>query len=102
MSRKFQRTIEDFVCENCQTKVQGNGYTDYCPHCLCSKHVDLNPGDRANPCQGLMQPIDAFFEKQTWRLVHQCQKCGQTKNITLQDDVNLEKIAQLKERAIKE
>ncbi|HYC79501.1 MAG TPA: RNHCP domain-containing protein, partial [Candidatus Binatia bacterium] len=53
----FQRTPENFVCENCGTKVSGNGYTNHCPNCLYSKHVDNNPGDRLNKCHGLMEPI---------------------------------------------
>ena len=57
--KKFQRTIEDFTCEQCNFAVKGNGYTNHCPKCLWSKHVDVNPGDRAATCGGLMEPIGA-------------------------------------------
>jgi len=81
MQRKFQRTIEDFVCENCGEEVKGSGYTNHCQNCLYSKHVDINPGDRANSCGGLMKPIDAYFEAQEWFLIQKCQKCGEEKKI---------------------
>ena len=57
MSLKFQKNKEDFVCQNCGFKVKGTGYTNHCPNCLWSKHVDIYPGDRKNNCGGLMKPI---------------------------------------------
>jgi hypothetical protein len=54
-SRKFQRTREDFTRERCRTFVKGGGYTNHCPECLWSKHVDVNPGDRQATCQGLKE-----------------------------------------------
>jgi len=94
--RKFQRTIEDFTCEKCGAFVKGNGYTNHCPDCLWSKHVDINPGDRLNHCQGLMKPVDILFKNQIWQLVHQCEKCGELKNIKLNtQNLNIEKIAAL-------
>jgi len=47
MARLFTRNIENFTCERCGAAVEGNGFTNHCPACLCSKHVDINPGDRA-------------------------------------------------------
>ena len=73
---KFSRTKEDFICDVCGTKVQGDGYTNHCPNCLCSKHVDINPGDRACPCHGIMYPIEYEIKKGQEYIVHQCQKCG--------------------------
>ena len=58
MSKNFQKKVEDFVCEHCQTKNQEDGYTNHCPNCLWSRHVDINPGDRAEKCGGMMEPID--------------------------------------------
>ncbi len=86
--KKFQRTIEDFVCGNCGEEVEGSGYTNHCPNCLWSKHVDINPGDRANPCGGLMKPIDAYFQSQQWYLIHQCQKCGEKSKIKVAKEDN--------------
>ncbi|MEK7061411.1 MAG: RNHCP domain-containing protein, partial [Patescibacteria group bacterium] len=43
----FVKKIEDFVCKVCGTKVKGTGYTNHCPNCLYSLHVDEEvPGDR--------------------------------------------------------
>ena len=79
MSRKFTRTLEDFICAHCGAKVSGNGYTNHCPKCLWSKHVDINPGDRAGRCGGLMELVGFEQKGRWWRVVHRCQKCQQTK-----------------------
>jgi predicted Zn-ribbon and HTH transcriptional regulator len=76
VSKQFQRTIEDFVCENCGFAVKGNGYTNHCPKCLWSKHVDINPGDRAEECGGLMKPVGVIKKGETYSVNQQCQKCG--------------------------
>ena len=76
MSSKFKRKKENFVCENCGKEVKGDGYTNHCPNCLYSKHVDVFPGDRAESCHGLMEPISAEENGGEWSLIHQCQKCG--------------------------
>lgn len=79
MSQSFQRNIEDFRCEHCGEHVKGNGYTNHCPTCLYSKHVDISPGDRAATCGGLMEPIQVEQTGEGYELTHQCQKCGHTK-----------------------
>jgi DNA-directed RNA polymerase subunit RPC12/RpoP len=76
MNRKFQRHIENFICAHCGTEVIGNGYTNHCPQCLYSKHVDINPGDRANGCGGMLQPVGLEQKGDSWNILHQCQKCG--------------------------
>lgn len=85
--KRFQRKIEDFTCEYCGQKIKGNGYTNHCPVCLYSKHVDINPGDRAAKCQGLMQPIAVEIKQGKYILLHQCIRCGQQKrNKTVKAD----------------
>ncbi|MBI2476055.1 MAG: RNHCP domain-containing protein [Candidatus Taylorbacteria bacterium] len=76
MAKLFQRTIEDFTCEHCRWFVSGSGYTNHCPQCLWSKHVDIHPGDRAGECAGLMKPIG--FEKRSggYLILHRCAGCG--------------------------
>lgn len=76
MSEKFQRKIEDFECENCGALIVGNGFTNHCPVCLYSKHVDIFPGDRAEECQGLMEPIGVELEKGKYVITQKCLKCG--------------------------
>ena len=94
-SKKFKRTKEDFVCGNCQEKIIGNGYTNHCPHCLWSKHVDVNPGDRLSSCQVLMEPINIELKQGNYLILHRCLICGHEKiNKTAEDD-NFETILAL-------
>lgn len=79
MTRKFQRRREDFQCEQCGAAVQGDGYTNHCPHCLWSKHVDDNPGDRACACHGLMEPVGAERKSGETIIVHRCTRCHHLK-----------------------
>lgn len=79
MARQFQRTVEDFTCEHCGYAVQGDGYTNHCPHCLWSKHVDQHPGDRAAECGGLMAPVGLESVPGRYRILHRCQDCGYEK-----------------------
>jgi len=83
----FTRKIEDFTCGHCGAKVKGNGYTNHCPACLWSKHVDINPGDRLAKCGGLMEPVKVEMDHGQYILMHKCQTCGQQKrNKTVQED----------------
>ncbi|HQZ15189.1 MAG TPA: RNHCP domain-containing protein [Acidimicrobiia bacterium] len=76
MSERFQKRIEDFQCLNCGAQVQGNGFTDHCPKCLYGKHVDVNPGDRANECGGTLKPLNIAPNKSGYKIFYGCQKCG--------------------------
>jgi len=75
MTKRFQRTQEDFTCCACGTFVHGNGYTDHCPKCLTSKHVDIFPGDRANPCQGVLKPVGIEQKNGKMYILYKCQTC---------------------------
>ncbi len=73
----FIRTKEDFVCEKCGTQVEGNGYTNHCPNCLWSKHVDVFPGDREEGCGGMMKPVGVEARGGVpVRILHKCEMCG--------------------------
>jgi hypothetical protein len=72
----FTRTTENFTCEKCGLFVEGNGYTNHCPQCLWSKHVDVSPGDRANACGGMMEPIRVEKNGKEYTIIHKCIKCG--------------------------
>ncbi len=69
-----------FICIACGAAVEAltNGsYRNHCPVCLCSVHVDLRPGDRANDCMGLMRPAGlAHSGNKGWQIVHRCERCG--------------------------
>ena len=87
MTQNFKRQIEDFICEHCGQKVVGNGFTNHCPRCLWSQHVDINPGDRAESCGGLMEPIGVELERGQYVITQKCLKCGRTwRNLALSDD----------------
>jgi len=92
----FIKKKEDFICEVCGTAVKGNGYTNHCPNCLWSKHVDEEiPGDRKSNCLGLMKPIGLETKGQEYIITHQCEKCGKTiKNKSSSKD-NFEKVIKL-------
>lgn len=79
MPKKFIKNKEDFICEHCGTAVVGSGYTNHCPVCLWSKHVDINPGDRAATCLGLMPPVKIELEKGEFIITNRCDKCGYEK-----------------------
>ena len=89
-TKKFKMRDESFTCEYCHQEIKPLGYTarDHCPYCLYSKHVDNNPGDRANNCQGLLKPIAIDnAPKGKYKIVYQCTKCNTKKrNITATDD----------------
>lgn len=74
--KRFQKKVEDFVCEHCGMFVKGTGYTDHCPKCLWSKHEDVNPGDRKSECQGMMEPIGVEVKSGEYIIYYQCTKCG--------------------------
>jgi len=93
--KKFQRKIEDFICKNCKAKVHGNGYTDHCPYCLYSLHVDINPGDRRAKCSGLMEPIGVEIKSQKYIINYKCQKCGYQHRIKAANNDNKEEIIKL-------
>ena len=87
--KKFNMIDESFICEKCNKIVKKLEYSarDHCPNCLYSKHVDINPGDRANECKGLLKPIGIEKFKNTYKIIYKCEKCNQKhKNIVAIDD----------------
>lgn len=94
-TKKFQRQIEDFICEKCGTKVIGNGYTDHCPDCLWGKHVDINPGDRVADCGGMMKPIRMELDHGKNIIMYKCEKCGYDFRVKVLNEDNLEEIMKL-------
>ena len=54
-TKRFTKNDSGFVCANCGREVPPLGYSsrNHCPYCLCSLHVDVNPGDRAADCGGI-------------------------------------------------
>ncbi len=95
--KKFTMIDEKFICEHCHKHVSKLNYTarDHCPYCLYSKHVDINPGDRLNTCEGLLKPVGIEKYKNTYKIIYKCTKCHQYhKNIMAKDD-NYDEIIEL-------
>ena len=95
--KQFTKLDEEFICENCKQKIEKLNYTtrDHCNHCLYSKHLDINPGDRQNTCKGLLKPIGIEKFKNTYKIIYKCEKCNQIhKNIMANDD-NMDIIIEL-------
>ena len=78
--KRFTKNDNSFICANCGREVEPLGYSsrNHCPFCLWSLHVDINPGDRANECGGLMRPIRTEPDaKRGFIIIHKCEKCGE-------------------------
>jgi hypothetical protein len=86
---RFTVIDEAFVCAVCSAEIAPLGYTarDHCSKCLCSLHVDENPGDRASDCGGVLLPVGAEQGKKGVKILYKCKKCGmKKKNIAAKDD----------------
>jgi hypothetical protein len=55
--------------------------------CLWSKHVDIQPGDRAAMCHGLMRP--EYVQQRRGKglaIIHMCLTCGFMRSNRIADD----------------
>lgn len=42
--------------------------------------MDINPGDRANACHGLLEPIGVqHHPRKGWVIVSRCRRCGEVR-----------------------
>ena len=95
--KRFNMIDENFICDNCHKQVNKLNYSarDHCPYCLYSKHLDINPGDRANDCHGLMEPIGIEKYKNTYKIIYKCSKCNKLHKNIIADDDNFDEIIKL-------
>jgi len=97
MSRKAENA--GFICANCGetvVPVLKGGYRNHCTACLCSVHIDIEPGDRQSDCLGLMTPEEVRYNTQKgWQILHKCRKCGFSRYNMVMDDDNMEKFYKL-------
>ena len=102
MPKHFKKVAEDFVCEFCYRVVKGDGYTNHCPNCLISKHVDeLIPGDRKSNCGGLMKPIASQIKSGRFIVFHRCTNCNKmTRNKAGEND-SVDLLIQLSTKPVK-
>ena len=79
-------------------KSQNYGYScrNHCPYCLHSKHVDINPGDRAEECHGDLEPIGIeISNKKGYIIIFKCKKCGSIRKNKVAEDDNMDLIIDL-------
>jgi len=95
MIKGFIKNKEDFTCENCGFFVKGNGYTNHCPQCFYSKHVDIAPGDRLATCGGMMKPFEISGSTNNIVISHVCDICGFERRNKLQSEDNIEELSKL-------
>lgn len=77
--KRFSKNDAGFRCGHCGFSVLPLGKTsrNHCPRCLYSLHVDVNPGDRAADCGGLMRPVSCTPDPQKGYIItHRCEVCG--------------------------
>ena len=88
MARRHENT--SFACLHCLACVPActnGGYRNHCPKCLWSKHMDIEPGDRASDCRGPMRP--SSIEHRSHKglvIVHRCTRCGFVRANRIADD----------------
>ena len=89
-TKRFTKNDSGFICANCGKEVSPLVYSsrNHCPVCLCSLHLDVNPGDRASQCGGVMRPVSAEPDsKKGFIITHKCDKCGKVgRNKSASDD----------------
>lgn len=93
----FIQNNEGFTCLNCGKRVAPHPTSsrNHCPYCLWSLHVDVSPGDRMNPCRGLMRPVGLETKAGKMKIIYVCGSCkASNKNVTASDD-NSDKIIAL-------
>lgn len=103
MQKRFTKIDEEFVCNYCGEKVEKLGYTcrNHCPKCLHSKHVDVNPGDRAEECHGDLEPVSVdITAKKGYVIIFKCKKCGAIRKNKAAEDDNMDLIIELSSKQI--
>lgn len=61
--------------------------------------MDVNPGDRAEKCEGLMAPVRLEGKLDDCKIVHHCQKCGIERRNKVATDDSRETLAAVAEAA---
>ena len=55
----------------------GSSHRNHCPNCLSSLHLDIEPGDRASDCGGIMDAVGVWVRQNgEWAVIHRCRRCG--------------------------
>jgi len=103
--KQFTHRNEGFVCEVCGANVPDAKGTcrNHCTECLCSKHVDENPGDRKASCLGVMRPIGIGIKGgMPEKIFFKCEKCGFKRPNKIAEDDNKDKILEIMGKGFRE
>jgi transcription elongation factor Elf1 len=89
--KRFTKINEAFTCVVCGKANTPAAQTcrNHCQFCLNSLHVDVNPGDRAANCGGILRPVGIELKGgQMQRLLFRCERCGMDRvnKIAVDDD----------------
>ena len=90
---KNQPCNDSFTCKVCSRLVTSDGagsdHRNHCPNCLSSLHLDIEPGDRAADCGGIMDAVGVWVRKNgEWAIIHRCRRCGQLSSNRVAADDN--------------
>jgi len=94
----FIKNDSSFFCVNCNAFVSElkTSSRNHCNKCLYSLHVDINPGDRANSCNGILKPIGITINsKKGYVIEYKCKKCGAVVNNKAARDDNFEEMLRI-------
>lgn len=81
---------EAFTCLRCGASVrplQNGSVRNHCPECLWSLHLDQVPGDRADRCGSLMEPVGLEGSPSAgFTIVLRCTGCGAVRRNRASED----------------
>ena len=102
---KTHNCSDSFTCKVCGRPVvsagAGSGHRNHCPNCLSSLHLDIEPGDRAAGCGGIMDPVGVWVRKNgEWAVIHRCRLCGQLSSNRVAADDNPMKLMSIAMRPL--
>lgn len=102
--KRFKMIDEAFTCTVCGCHVEPLRVSarDHCPNCLSSLHVDINPGDRASTCKGVLEPIDIEKKGDALKIVYRCNKCGMIHKNKVAPDDNYDAILKIMSKYVYE
>ena len=91
---------DSFTCRVCgrlaSPQGAGSEHRNHCPNCLTSLHMDMEPGDRASDCGGIMEPIAVWVRKGgEWAVIHRCRRCGALSSNRVAADDNPRKLVSI-------
>lgn len=95
--KRFTHRNESFQCVVCGFRVPPAAGTcrNHCPSCLASLHVDVFPGDRAEQCGGIMDPVSAEIRSGKTVITHRCRTCGSIRTCKRSADDTLDAVLAL-------